>query len=160
MELRRSEIRRFVDIIDKIRSSKVVSLKFAASLYKLKKKVDVEIEFIASELPKLISDEYREFEMRRESILRKYSSNIDQESGRYTIPPEKINDMTAEMEELTKSFTEEQLINIKNTESDIRSFMEEKVNIDVEPIKLDMIPENVLTYQDLEFLLDIGAVVE
>lgn len=160
MELRRSEIRRFVDIIDKIRNSKVVSLKFAAALYKLKKKVDVEIEFIASELPKLISDEYREFEMRRESILRKYSSNIDQESGRYTIPPEKINDMTAEMEELTKSFTEEQLINIKNTESDIRSFMEEKVNIDIEPIKLDMIPEGVLTYQDIEFLLDIGAVVE
>lgn len=158
MKVKRLDLKNIKNVFDKIKLSDKISIKLGLVLYRNTRKLEEELSFISNELPRLISDETREFERKKEEILLENCKRNEDGSpiivnGNYSFEPDKFRLVGEQIETYISSLSEETREKIQKELEDIRKFFEEEVEIDLEQIDSNIVPDGVMDYGDIEILM-------
>jgi len=161
MRAKRSDLRSLIMIFNKLKSASGINIKTASILYKNSKAIEEELSFIASELPKIVSEETRQFEEKKEELMRLYcnkdsSGNPIITNDGYMFSNENMRKLTEEIEKYLREIGEEKATKINMELEEIKNFTEEEVDIDLEKFDASKLPENVLNYTDISLLISFG----
>ena len=163
MKIKRMHLAKLIEVFNKIKSSDHINIKTALILYKNSKKIEEELKFIQEELPKLVSDATRNFELKKQELMKECcvkdddGNPVKQPDGGYSFSQEGFMEFQNRLAKYLEELDEDTRYKIEKEMIDIKNFTEEEIEIDLEPFKEDMLPDNVLNYSDISFLFDCGC---
>ncbi|MFW6001835.1 MAG: hypothetical protein ACOCQD_00685 [archaeon] len=155
---RKNIINIYKSLDDISKSNQIKNVQFIYAIIRNKKLLEDEVNSIDGiDLSKI--EGYGEFERERVELCHKYSlkdenNNPTIQEGRYTIDPRKQDEFIKELRDLEEKY-HDAVNERKRQEEELEKLLNEEIKISLYPITIEMIPDDVLTSQQLESVINI-----
>jgi len=158
----RKELLAVFSVLESVKDAKT-NIRVAYAISKNRRLILPEVEAIQEAAGK-VSDTLKEYEKARIALCQEYCKKDERgnpviDNGNFTFAPEDISKFQVAFEELRKS-SPEALKDAQESDEQVQKLLDESIEIEFLPIKLDILPDELFSVAQIDVLVKNSIIEE